>query len=107
MIPLGQWVLVDACSQVQQWKEAGLVDDAFYVTVNLSARHLQDSRVVSHVVEALKRSQLPPAALVLEVTETALLEDHERTRATLAALKGSACGSRSTTSVPVTPRSRT
>jgi diguanylate cyclase (GGDEF)-like protein/PAS domain S-box-containing protein len=88
VIPLGQWVLAEACSQVQQWKQAGLVDDSFYVTVNLSARHLQDSRVVGHVVEALKRSQLPPAALVLEVTETALLEDHERTRATLAALKG-------------------
>jgi len=87
IIPLGQWVLGEACSQVQEWKEAGLVDDSFYVSVNLSARHLQDGQVVEHVVEALERSQLPSSALVLEITETALLEDHDRTRSTLAALK--------------------
>jgi diguanylate cyclase (GGDEF)-like protein/PAS domain S-box-containing protein len=87
IIPLGKWVLEQACAQVQQWKQERFVDESFYVTVNLSARHLQDRRVVGHVVEALKRSQLPPAALVLELTETALLEDLDRTRATLAALK--------------------
>jgi len=87
VIPLGQWVLAEACSQVQQWKKAGLVDEAFYITVNLSARHLQDRHVVDHVAETLERSRLAPAALVLEVTETALLEDLDRTRSTLAALK--------------------
>ncbi|MDQ1479557.1 MAG: hypothetical protein QOI44_418, partial [Actinomycetota bacterium] len=87
IIPLGKWVLEAACAQVQQWKQAGLVDESFYVTVNLSARHLQDRRVIGHVVEALHQSQLAPAALVLEITETALLEDIDRTRATLAALK--------------------
>jgi diguanylate cyclase (GGDEF)-like protein/PAS domain S-box-containing protein len=87
IIPLGRWVLGEACAQVQRWKVEGLVGDAFYITVNLSARHLQDSDVVDHVVAALQRSQLSPGALVLEVTETALLEDHNRTRSTLAALK--------------------
>jgi diguanylate cyclase (GGDEF)-like protein/PAS domain S-box-containing protein len=87
IIPLGQWVLERACTQVQQWKQDALVDETFYVTVNLSARHLQDRRVVDHVVKALQRSQLSPAALVLEITETALLDDLDRTRATLAALK--------------------
>jgi diguanylate cyclase (GGDEF)-like protein/PAS domain S-box-containing protein len=87
IIPLGQWVLGEACSQVQRWKQAGLVDTAFYITVNVSARHLQDREVVAHVVAALERSQLAPAALVLEVTETALLEDLDGTRSTLAALK--------------------
>jgi len=86
-VPLGRWVLTAACSQVQQWKQAGLVAGDFYVTVNLSARHLQDDDVIEHVVEALARSQLRPSALVLEVTETALLEDHERARSTLVALK--------------------
>jgi diguanylate cyclase (GGDEF)-like protein/PAS domain S-box-containing protein len=87
IIPLGQWVLERACSQVQQWKQEGLVDASFYVTVNLSARHLQDRRVVDHVVNALKRSRLSPSALVLELTETAILDDLDQTRATLAALK--------------------
>jgi EAL domain-containing protein (putative c-di-GMP-specific phosphodiesterase class I) len=87
IIPLGKWVLEAACAQVQQWKQEGLVDEGFYVTVNLSARHLQDRRVIGHVVEALNQSQLAPAALVLEITETALLADLDRTRATLVALK--------------------
>jgi diguanylate cyclase (GGDEF)-like protein/PAS domain S-box-containing protein len=87
IIPLGQWVLERACTQVQQWKQEDLVDATFYVTVNLSARHLQDRRVVGHVVTALQRSQLLPTALVLEITETALLDDIDRTRSTLAALK--------------------
>ena len=87
IIPLGRWVLAEACTQVQQWKQEGLVDESFYVTVNLSARHVRDRRVVDHVVEALQRSQLAPAALVLEITETALLDDVDRTRSTLAALK--------------------
>jgi EAL domain-containing protein (putative c-di-GMP-specific phosphodiesterase class I) len=87
IIPLGQWMLQQACGQVQQWRTEGLVDESFYVTVNLSARHIRDHRVVEHVVDALKRSHLAPAALVLELTETALLEDLDRTRVTLAALK--------------------
>jgi diguanylate cyclase (GGDEF)-like protein/PAS domain S-box-containing protein len=87
VIPLGQWVLNEACSRVQRWKQAGLVDEAFYIAVNLSARHLQHGRIVEHVVDALSRSQLSPAALVLEITETTLLEDLDRTRATLVALK--------------------
>jgi diguanylate cyclase (GGDEF)-like protein/PAS domain S-box-containing protein len=87
IVPLGQWVLTEACSQVQRWKQAGLVDDAFYVTVNLSARHIQDCRVVDHVVDALEQSHLSPTALVVEVTETALVEDLDRTRATLTTLK--------------------
>jgi diguanylate cyclase (GGDEF)-like protein/PAS domain S-box-containing protein len=87
VIPLGQWVLAEACSQVQRWKRAGLADERFYITVNVSARHLQDRHVVEHVVEALSRSELPSTALVVEVTETTLLEDLERTRVTLMALK--------------------
>jgi diguanylate cyclase (GGDEF)-like protein/PAS domain S-box-containing protein len=87
IIPLGRWVLAEACSRVQEWKEAALVDESFYITVNLSARHLQDRRIVDHVIEALERSRLSPAALVLEITETALLEDLDRTRSTLTALK--------------------
>ena len=87
VIPLGRWVLGEACLKVQEWQDAGLVGDAFYISVNLSVRHLQDRHVVDHVVEALERSQLPSSALVLEITETALLEDHDATRSTLAALK--------------------
>ncbi|MEY2567315.1 MAG: hypothetical protein QOE35_1844 [Actinomycetota bacterium] len=75
VIPLGRWVLDEACRQTRQWQQAGLVDDGFYVSVNLSARHLRDSTVVDDVVHALERSGMPATALLVEVTETALVED--------------------------------
>jgi EAL domain-containing protein (putative c-di-GMP-specific phosphodiesterase class I) len=87
IIPLGRWVLGQACTQTRQWKDSGLADAGFSVTVNLSARHIQDPNIVEHVVEVLQQSGLAPRALMLEVTETALIEDRVATTSTLAALK--------------------
>jgi diguanylate cyclase (GGDEF)-like protein len=87
VIPLGKWVLAEACAQTKEWKRTGIANDSFYVAVNLSARHLQDPNVVSHVADVLRQSGLAPKSLVLEITETALIEDHIATSATLGALK--------------------
>lgn len=75
IIPLGISVLADACRQVQLWRRAGVVDDSFYVTVNLSARQLRDSTIVTETARVLHETGLPPSALVLEVTESAIMED--------------------------------
>lgn len=74
---LGAWALVEACRQTSEWRDAGLVDDTFYTSVNLSARHFRDRRVIDDVVHALDVSQLPAGALVLEVTESAFVQDVE------------------------------
>jgi diguanylate cyclase (GGDEF)-like protein/PAS domain S-box-containing protein len=75
VIPLGRWVLDEACRQTRLWQRAGLIDDTFYVSVNLSARHLRDAAVVDDVVHALEGSGMPPKSLLIEITETALVED--------------------------------
>jgi diguanylate cyclase (GGDEF)-like protein/PAS domain S-box-containing protein len=75
VIPLGRWVLDQACRQTRRWQQIGLVDDAFYVSVNLSARHLRDAGVIDDVMHALDASGMPANALLIEVTETALVED--------------------------------
>jgi diguanylate cyclase (GGDEF)-like protein/PAS domain S-box-containing protein len=75
VIPLGRWVLDEACRQTRAWQQAGLVDDAFYISVNLSARHLRDTSVVDDVVHALDTSGMTASALLIEVTETGLVED--------------------------------
>ena len=54
---------------------AGLVDDTFYVSVNISARHLHDPGIVDDVVSALDASGLPARSLLIEVTESALVKD--------------------------------
>jgi len=75
IVPLGKQVLRSAVRQTQQWKEDGVVDQDFYVSVNLSAHQLQDARLVDNVAKALSESGLSPDGLVLEVTESALVEN--------------------------------
>jgi EAL domain-containing protein (putative c-di-GMP-specific phosphodiesterase class I) len=75
IIPLGAQVLNDAILQTQQWRQVGVVDGEFYISVNLSAHQLQEDDLVASVARALDASGLPPESLVLEVTESALIEN--------------------------------
>ncbi|MCW2571413.1 MAG: hypothetical protein JWO88_1471 [Frankiales bacterium] len=87
IVPLGRWVLAEACRQAQSWRLAGLTGDTFYISVNLSARQLQDAALVADVTAALRDSGLPARALVLEVTESAVIGDLDLAIAQLHALK--------------------
>ncbi|HZC51182.1 MAG TPA: EAL domain-containing protein [Mycobacterium sp.] len=81
---VGRWVLRTACAQMAGWHAAGC---ELSVSVNVSGRQLDDGRVVDHVREALASSGLNPAALTLEITETALMRDVETSAAHLRELK--------------------
>jgi EAL domain-containing protein (putative c-di-GMP-specific phosphodiesterase class I) len=81
--PLGRWALEQACSDAAGF--AGLAAD-LDVAVNLSVRQLTQPDVVTHVRDALARSGLAPHRLVLEVTESAVMEDAESAAAALDAL---------------------
>jgi diguanylate cyclase (GGDEF)-like protein/PAS domain S-box-containing protein len=87
IIPLGEWVLNQACAQAQAWKEGGVVEDAFYVSVNLSAHQLADPLIVDKVARALGESKLPSKSLVLEITESVLMLDFEACLGRLNSLK--------------------
>jgi EAL domain-containing protein (putative c-di-GMP-specific phosphodiesterase class I) len=67
---LGRWVLGEATTMA-----AGLADTSIGVAVNISAQHAQSGELVSDVLSALNRSHLPASRLVLEVTESLLLDD--------------------------------
>jgi diguanylate cyclase (GGDEF)-like protein len=83
ILPLGAWVLTRACTDAASWTGAlaGLE-----VAVNLSARQLTQSDVVSQVAGALSTSGLEPSRLLLEVTESAMLEDADAAGRALDAL---------------------
>jgi diguanylate cyclase (GGDEF)-like protein/PAS domain S-box-containing protein len=84
IIPLGEFVLRQACRQAAAWRSAGLASETFVTWVNVSARQLSGLQKVVH--HALAESGLPPSALGLEVTETAVIEPGvggERARAEL------------------------
>jgi diguanylate cyclase (GGDEF)-like protein/PAS domain S-box-containing protein len=88
IVELGRQVLTAACTQVRAWQLAApAAAGAMTVSVNVAPRQLQDERIVDHVRDALERSGLPPASLVLEITETAMMQDTDATIAKLSALK--------------------
>jgi len=87
ILPLGKWVLGHSCGQVQAWRRSGLVDDNFYLSVNLSARQLQDVALLDDVSEALETSGLPATMVVLEVTESVIIRDLVTARSRMEALK--------------------
>jgi diguanylate cyclase (GGDEF)-like protein len=88
IVPLGRRVLRDATRQAQYWRQIGLVDESFYISVNLSAHQLEEPALVDDVSRALADSGLPPGALVLEVTESTLIDNLDVTLPRLHALKG-------------------
>ena len=82
IVPLGQWVLRQACLDATSWP----VD--LRVAVNLSSVQFKDRRLVETVQDALDLTGLPGRQLELEITETVLLKDSESTLATLHRLRG-------------------
>jgi diguanylate cyclase (GGDEF)-like protein len=84
IIDVGKWVLNDACTQMAAWRARG---SELIVSVNLSGRQLDRDAVVDHVRDALTNSNLEPAALTLEVTETALMRNVDSTARRLHGLK--------------------
>jgi diguanylate cyclase (GGDEF)-like protein/PAS domain S-box-containing protein len=72
ILPLGEFVVRRACAQAAEWRSAGLTSNAFVTWVNVSVKQL--SGLHRLVLEALEETGLPPSALGLEVTETAVVE---------------------------------
>ncbi len=85
IIPLGEWVLFEACRQMKAWEDAGLVDVT--VSVNVSSRQLRRGSLVETVAAALDQSGLDPGLLEIELTEGTLVDDTELARRTLERLR--------------------
>ena len=75
ILPLGDFVLVEACRQLAEWQRAGMAPPELKMSVNVSIRQLEHVGFVDHVRAALTKAQLEPQSLVLEVTESVLMDD--------------------------------
>ncbi len=85
IVPIGRWVLEQACLQGAAWHAQG---HDLNISVNVSARQLERPEFVDEVRAALADSGLDPAMLTLEITETVLMRKPETTALLLAELKG-------------------
>jgi diguanylate cyclase (GGDEF)-like protein/PAS domain S-box-containing protein len=87
IVPLGEWVLREACAQLAAWQLAGVVGDDVRVAVNVSARQLSLPDLPQTVAAALASAGLDPGALCLEITESAIIKDSKVALANLEAIK--------------------
>ena len=86
ILPLGRFVLAEACGQLRRWRDDGAVDPAFTLNVNISARQFQDETLAGDIARILFDSGLPPHVLCLEITESVIMHDLPSTMATLTEL---------------------
>jgi diguanylate cyclase (GGDEF)-like protein/PAS domain S-box-containing protein len=90
ILRIGAWVLDEACAQAARWSRR--LGASLRMNVNLSARQIATAGTVDVVSGALARSGLDPSRLVLEITETVLMEESEAPLATLEALRALGVG---------------
>ncbi len=87
IVDIGQWVLTEACRQMQAWRQQGATD--LFVSVNLSPVQFSRGNVEAVIAQALRETGLDPRQLELEVTESTLIHDTEKFITTLGRIQHS------------------
>jgi diguanylate cyclase (GGDEF)-like protein/PAS domain S-box-containing protein len=90
IVPIGEWILENICAQGKTWNEMGL--SPFRISVNLSMRQFGHNAILQTVLNALEKSDLDPAHLELELTESIVMQNVEETIVTLHELKSAGVG---------------
>ncbi len=85
ILPLGEWVLDEACRQLREWRDAGIADVG--MAVNLSAHQLHSPILLTHVARALEKYGLEGADLELEITESVAMHNPDASISQLKALR--------------------
>jgi PAS domain S-box-containing protein len=87
IVPLGKWILHEACREAQLWQARFPQAPALSVTVNVSPRQFAHPQLVSDIQEALDETGIDPCRLHLELTESVAMADPSRTQQILSQLK--------------------
>src|SRR6266571_7836306 len=83
---IGAWVLEESCKQAKAWLDAGI--GPLRIAVNLSARQFRQAELLEHIPTLLAKTGLTPQYLELEITESMMMQDLERSEQILAQLNG-------------------
>jgi diguanylate cyclase (GGDEF)-like protein len=87
IIPIGKWVLGEACRQMSRWQKLSQIDGPLPMSVNLSGRQFLQPDLLEQVEEVLRETGLDPRSLKLEITETVVMENIEMATHTLEQLR--------------------
>jgi diguanylate cyclase (GGDEF)-like protein/PAS domain S-box-containing protein len=87
IVPMGGWILEEACRQFQEWQTTYPGLDPLYISVNLSGQQLHRDDLVAELDGVIARTGIDPQRILLELTETVLVEDTERAIRCINALK--------------------
>jgi diguanylate cyclase (GGDEF)-like protein len=87
IIPVGKWVLGEACRQMSRWQQRSGLNVPLPVSVNLSGKQFLQSDLLEQVQEVLRETGLDPRSLKLEITETVVMENIETATHTLEQLR--------------------
>jgi EAL domain-containing protein (putative c-di-GMP-specific phosphodiesterase class I) len=87
ILPIGRWVIQEACRQAAAWHRQFPADTPLLMCINLSGRQLEDPGLVGDVESAIDEAGLDARAVILEITETVMMDDTAATVARLAELR--------------------
>ncbi|GFJ95311.1 hypothetical protein Prum_089530 [Phytohabitans rumicis] len=86
MVPIGSWVVGEACQQLAAWRRTGTVPDDLWVSINLSDRQFWYGDAAATVAAALRQARLPARCIALEITESVVVHDLEAAQTMLQTL---------------------
>ncbi|MCF3608322.1 EAL domain-containing protein [Planktothrix agardhii 1033] len=74
---IGYWVLSESCHQLRTWQQQNSIDPNLFVSVNLSVKQFAQPNLLEQIDQVLEHSQLSPDCLKLEITESAIMDNHQ------------------------------
>ena len=87
IIPIGQWILKEACQQLRSWQEVFSLDPPLTMSVNLSGKQFLQPDLIETVGKILAETEIDPGSLKIEITESAIIENIESATEILKQLK--------------------
>jgi diguanylate cyclase (GGDEF)-like protein len=87
IVPIGRWVLVEACTQIRQWQKSHPRSEPLTIGVNLSVKQFSQPDLIEQIANAIEVTGVEPASLRLEITESAIIDKGRSATAMLSQIR--------------------